>query len=118
MHIVVWFSRRSLTWVYHSIICLSTPKWVCEILIILIRHLDLFTAYATGLDFGSQLPVLLPAHGLYNPNGNPALNPYASGVRSNRRRTPEAAATLRSAVLDEFRASKSRQWELRVRLTM
>ncbi|THH16351.1 hypothetical protein EW146_g4279 [Bondarzewia mesenterica] len=65
-------------------------------------------AYAGTLDYGSQLPLMLPGGAMYA-----GLSPhmYQQGMHSGRRREGDTA--LRSPLLDEFRANKSRKWELR-----
>ena len=69
-------------------------------------------AYPT-LDYGSQLPMMLP--GVYGGLNPQAMHMYQQGVHSGRRKESEGVA-LRSQLLDEFRANKSRKWELRVRI--
>lgn len=77
-------------------------------------------AYQPGVEYTGQLPVMLGGGVL--PPGTPVYphtpaNPhiYQQGVRSNRRTdNSDSGVTLRSALLDEFRANKARKWELRV----
>ncbi|KAF8636458.1 hypothetical protein AX17_003274 [Amanita inopinata Kibby_2008] len=58
-----------------------------------------------GLEYGAQLPMILPY-------GHGPLHVYSQGGRGGRRDADPSAA-LRSPLLDEFRANKSRKWELR-----
>lgn len=80
-------------------------------------------AYPTSVEYTGQLPVMLGGGVL--PPGTPVYphtpaNPhtmhlYQQGVRPSRRTdNNESGVTLRSALLDEFRANKARKWELRV----
>lgn len=59
-----------------------------------------------SLEYGTQLPMMLPY-------GHSPLHMYPQGIR-NGRRDGDPSTTLRSALLDDFRANKSRKWELRV----
>ncbi len=59
-----------------------------------------------SLEYGTQLPMMLPY-------GHGPLHMYPQGIRGGRR-DGDLSSTLRSALLDEFRANKSRKWELRV----
>jgi pumilio RNA-binding family len=69
------------------------------------------------MDYSAQLPFILPNGGMY---GHTGLNAhgmpfYHQNIRPTRRHdNSEAALALRSPLLDEFRANKSRKWELRV----
>ncbi|KAI0950570.1 hypothetical protein AcV7_008993 [Taiwanofungus camphoratus] len=74
-------------------------------------------AYAAAMEYGSQLPVMLPGGTMY---GHAAMNPpamhmYPHGGRIGRRGDGglDNHAALRSPLLDEFRANKARKWELR-----
>lgn len=69
-----------------------------------------------AVEYGTQLPFMLPGGALY---GHAGLNAhgipfYHQSVRPVRRHDNDAALALRSPLLDEFRANKSRKWELRV----
>lgn len=76
--------------------------------------------YPTSIEYTGQLPVLLgtnvlPAtpvysHGVNNPH---AMHIYPN-LRPGRRLDIGGSTPLRSALLDEFRANKTRKWELRV----
>jgi hypothetical protein len=73
---------------------------------------------ARPVEYNQQVPMMVPGGAVYPSIGAP---PLFSPVRSpvDRRRVPSAYALgqhARSAVLDEFRANKTRRWELRVRL--
>lgn len=68
------------------------------------------------MEYGTQLPFMLPGGALY---GHAGLNAhgipfYHQAVRPGRRYDNDATSALRSPLLDEFRANKSRKWELRV----
>ncbi|EMD38407.1 hypothetical protein CERSUDRAFT_82658 [Gelatoporia subvermispora B] len=67
------------------------------------------------MDYASQLPMMVPAGGMYGPASMSPLHLYQHGARGTRRGDHGADhhVTLRSALLDEFRANKSRKWELR-----
>lgn len=73
-------------------------------------------AYATAIDYSAQLPFMLHNGAMY---GHAALNAhgipfYHQNVRPARRHdNSEATLALRSPLLDEFRANKTRKWELR-----
>ena len=55
------------------------------------------------------------AGNLYGHAGPQALHSYHQPMRPGRRDGSDGAmATLRSPLLDEFRANKNRKWELRV----
>ncbi|KAF8628339.1 hypothetical protein AX15_003881 [Amanita polypyramis BW_CC] len=58
-----------------------------------------------GLEYGTQIPMMVPY-------GHSPLHMYPRGVRGCRR-DGDSSAALRSPLLDEFRANKSRKWELR-----
>lgn len=70
-------------------------------------------AYAGALDYGSQLPLMLPGGAIYAGLSPQSMHMYQQGIHSGRRREGDNPA-LRSPILDEFRANKSRKWELRV----
>lgn len=59
----------------------------------------------TRLDYSGQLPLVLPY-------GHGPFPVYPQGMRG-RRREVDPSAALRSPLLDDFRANKSRRWELR-----
>lgn len=59
-----------------------------------------------NVEYGAQLPLMLPY-------GHSPLHMYPQGIHGGRR-DGDISTTLRSALLDEFRANKSRKWELRV----
>lgn len=63
-----------------------------------------------SLEYGAQLPMMLPY-------GHGSLHMYPQGIRGSRR-DGDPSAALRSALLDEFRANKSRKWELRVSILL
>lgn len=71
------------------------------------------------VDYSQQLPVMLgsmvaPGTPVFNHSiPQPPLHFYQQGIRGRRSETDVEA--LRSQLLDEFRANKSRKWELRVR---
>jgi pumilio RNA-binding family len=73
-------------------------------------------AYPTTMDYSAQLPFMLPNGAMY---GHAGLNAhgmpfYHQNVRPGRRHdNSEVTSALRSPLLDEFRANKSRKWELR-----
>lgn len=77
--------------------------------------------YPTSIEYTGQLPVLLGtnvlpptpiySHGVSNTH---AIHLYPN-LRSSRRLDAGDSTPLRSALLDEFRANKTRKWELRVR---
>ncbi|KAI6022683.1 armadillo-type protein [Pisolithus marmoratus] len=73
-------------------------------------------AYATAIDYSAQLPFMLHnsavyGHATLNAHGMPF---YHQNVRPGRRHdNSEATLALRSPLLDEFRANKTRKWELR-----
>lgn len=67
------------------------------------------------MDYGSQLPLMIPGGAMYGHGVNP-MHVYQQGMRPGRRSdVGEPSAALRSPLLDEFRANKARKWELRVR---
>lgn len=71
-------------------------------------------AYGAALDYSAQLPVMLPGGTMYGPGVNQqAMHLYQQGMRGGRIDN-EPAATLRSQLLEDFRANKARKWELRV----
>jgi len=63
-----------------------------------------------NLEYGTQLPMMLPY-------GHGPLHMYPQGIRGSRR-DGDPSSTLRSALLDEFRANKSKKWELRVSILL
>lgn len=66
---------------------------------------------APGLEYGSQIPMMAPRV-LYG-HGPRHVHPHK--VRSaGRGGIHQSTAALRSHILDEFRGSKTRKWELRV----
>jgi len=72
--------------------------------------------YTAAIEYGTQLPFMVPGGPLY---GHAGLNAhgipfYHQSVRPGRRHDNDATLALRSPLLDEFRANKSRKWELRV----
>ena len=73
-------------------------------------------AFAAAIDYGSQIPVMLPGSAMYSHNPQ-AMHAYQQGMRPGRRNDgTEPSMALRSPLLDEFRANKARKWELRVSL--
>lgn len=74
-------------------------------------------AYAAALDYGSQLSLMMPGAALYAHAGMsaPAMHLYQQGGRSGRRGDDrDHNIAIRSPVLDDFRANKTRKWEIRV----
>ncbi|KAF8495613.1 armadillo-type protein [Gautieria morchelliformis] len=79
-------------------------------------------AYPAGVEYTGQLPVMLgggvlppgtPVYPHTNANAH-TIHLYQQGMRPGRRTDAnESGTTLRSALLDEFRANKTRKWELR-----
>lgn len=67
--------------------------------------------YPAGVDYGAQMPMML-AGGIYG--GPQAMHSYPRGMHQARREVFDVGMTLRSPLLDEFRANKARKWELRV----
>ena len=68
------------------------------------------TPYGAPLDYSPQLPRGVP-HGVMYPHAGLGAGPgFVHGGRHGRR----SDGAVRSAQLDEFRANKSRKWELRV----
>ncbi|KAG9318499.1 armadillo-type protein [Chiua virens] len=72
-------------------------------------------AYAAAIEYSTQVPFMLPGSALY---GHPGLNAHGipffhQNVRPGRRHDNDPTLSLRSPLLDEFRANKSRKWELR-----
>lgn len=67
------------------------------------------------MEYGTQLPFMLGGalygHSGLNPHGIPF---YHQSLRPGRRHDNDPTLALRSPLLDEFRANKSRKWELRV----
>ena len=68
------------------------------------------------MEYGTQLPFMVPGGALY---GHAGLNAhgvpfYHQTLRAGRRHDNDATLALRSPLLDEFRANKSRKWELKV----
>lgn len=61
------------------------------------------------------MPIVVPGGAMFGAPGarNQALSLYQQSL-SHGRKADAPGITLRSALLDEFRASKSRKWELRV----
>jgi pumilio RNA-binding family len=72
-------------------------------------------AYNAALDYGSQIPMML-AGGMYGHGGPQAMLGYSQAMRPGRRDSSETGIALRSPLLDEFRANKTRKWDLRVSL--
>jgi pumilio RNA-binding family len=71
-------------------------------------------AYGAALDYSAQMPVMLPGGAMYGPSVNhQAMHLYQQGMRVGRTDN-EPTATLRSQLLEDFRANKARKWELRV----
>lgn len=74
-------------------------------------------AYTGTIDYGAQVPFVLHngamfTHANMSAHGMPF---YHQNVRPGRRHdNSEATLALRSPLLDEFRANKTRKWELRV----
>jgi pumilio RNA-binding family len=66
-------------------------------------------AYQTALDYSPQIPMMLGG-GLYGRQ----MHGYLQHMRPSRRDGGEPGMTLRSPLLDEFRANKARKWELKV----
>lgn len=93
-----------------------TNRWVCK-KCEMISGFTSFQAYAGTIDYGAQLPFVLHngamfTHANLNGHGMPF---YHQNVRPGRRHdNSEATLALRSPLLDEFRANKTRKWELRV----
>lgn len=69
----------------------------------------------SALDYGSQIPMML-AGGMYGHGGPQAIHGYSQVIRPGRRDSSETSIALRSPLLDEFRANKTRKWDLRVSL--
>jgi hypothetical protein len=66
---------------------------------------------APGMEYGSPLSMMVPRV-MYRPS---PLHLYPHNIRSARRGgIIETPIVLRSPILDEFRNSKARKWELRV----
>lgn len=73
-------------------------------------------AYAAAVDYSSQLPFMLHNGAMYGHAGLSAhgMPFYHQNMRPGRRHDNiEATLALRSPLLDEFRANKTRKWELR-----
>lgn len=69
-------------------------------------------AYAAAMDYGSHMML---AGNLYGHAGPQAMHGYHQPMRPGRRDGSDGGmAALRSPLLDEFRANKTRKWELRV----
>lgn len=72
-----------------------------------------------AIDYGSQLPMMMPGSAVFGtPSGaNQGMSLYQQSLGHARKLNGEGSPgmTLRSALLDEFRANKSRKWELKVR---
>ncbi|KAF7976321.1 hypothetical protein HWV62_7040 [Athelia sp. TMB] len=66
--------------------------------------------FPNGLDYSAQMPMML-AGGIYN--GPPAMHGFPRGMHPGRQNVLDLGMTLRSPLLDEFRANKARKWELR-----
>lgn len=72
-------------------------------------HLQAYPA----LEFASQLPMVVPGS-VYGPGVSPT-SPHPLHHHPHRgRRAHDSGNTLRSQLLDEFRANKTRGWELKV----
>ena len=68
-------------------------------------------AYANAMDYGSHMML---AGNLYGHPGPQALQSYHQPMHPGRRDGTDGMAALRSPLLDEFRANKTRKWDLRV----
>ena len=75
--------------------------------------------YGTPADYAGQMPMMVPGAAMFGApgTGNQALTLYQQTLNSGRKLNPGESpnVTLRSPLLDEFRANKSRKWELKVR---
>ena len=71
------------------------------------------------IDYTGQLPMMMPGSAMFGTPGgaNQALSLYQQSLGHGRKFNGDGSPglTLRSALLDEFRANKSRKWELKVR---
>jgi pumilio RNA-binding family len=56
------------------------------------------------------------AGGMYGHGGPQTMHGYSQVIRPGRRDGSETSIALRSPLLDEFRANKTRKWDLRVSL--
>lgn len=76
-------------------------------------------AYAAALDYGQQMPLILPGAAMFGHPGHQAMALYQQGARPMHRLDgSDSGMTLRSPLLDEFRANKARKWELSVRSSL
>jgi hypothetical protein len=80
---------------------------------ILLLHLQV---YALALEYGSQLPLILPRGPIYGHGINPhAMHVYQQGMLSGRCLPIKPLVSLRSPLLDGFRTNQTHKWELQVR---
>ncbi|KAH9951939.1 ARM repeat-containing protein [Amylocystis lapponica] len=73
-------------------------------------------AYAAAMDYGSQLSLMVPGGTIYGHAGMnpPTMHMYQQGGRGRRGDDRgDNHGAIRSPVLDDFRANKTRKWELR-----
>ncbi|TFK54861.1 ARM repeat-containing protein [Heliocybe sulcata] len=67
-----------------------------------------------GMDYSQQVPIMIPGAPIYGGGISPqSMQMFSQGGRSGRRDGNDVGVALRSALLEEFRANKSRKWELR-----
>lgn len=71
-------------------------------------------AFVTPLDYAAaQLPLLVPNAAVFAHASSPQALMYPQSINGVRK-SEGVESTLRSPLLDEFRANKSRKWELKV----
>ncbi|OBZ75114.1 Pumilio 2 [Grifola frondosa] len=75
-------------------------------------------AYGPAMDYASQVPLMVPGGAIYGHTSlaAPVMHGYHHGGRSGRRGGDgggDGRGAIRSALLDDFRANKTRKWELR-----
>ena len=81
--------------------------------VVLWNLISIYQAYAATMDYGTQLPFMLPGGALYGLNAH-GIPFYHQTMRPGWRHDNDVTSALRSPLLDEFRANKSRKWDLRV----
>ena len=68
-------------------------------------------------EYAGQMPIMMPGAVMFGtPGGNQALTLFQQTLNHGRKLEggDSSGVTLRSPLLDEFRANKSRKWELKV----
>jgi hypothetical protein len=72
--------------------------------------------YQSSVDYSQRLPMMMSSNGMMYGQNPPAIHMFPQGIRGAARRegSDHPGFALRSPLLDDFRANKSRKWELKV----